>query len=271
MKPPIIALSLLLAGPLSAQWIVSDPGNTAVDLAIQANQESQHLVILKQWADQLQAMDRQLRQLEDQLAAQRRIRDVLGDPSAVGITGVLHDAGATGLAHEFGVTLQAIRRVADATTSLRRTAEGLYQALDDRTVLGQTFVRQQAPYKRFAAVEQQADSLAQVFEDTGTQTTALQTDLAATLDQLAHASTQAEVDKLNTKVAAIIGQLAHLAAARRDETDKLLVQQVLNESQAAKERQDLLEKQIAEERQTLAAVGAWQAGLAIKPTDYTRP
>ncbi|HTL66207.1 MAG TPA: hypothetical protein VL200_00965 [Lacunisphaera sp.] len=250
---------------------MSDPGNTAVDLAIQANQESQHLVILKQWADQLQAMDRQLRQLEDQLAAQRRIRDVLGNPSAVGISGVLRDPGATGLPQEFGETLRAVQRVADATASLRRTAESIYQVLDDRTVLGQAFVRQPAPYKRYAAVELQSDNLAQVFEDTGTKTTALQKDLAATLAQLANASTQAEVDKLNTKVAAINGQLAHLAAARRDETDKLLAQQVLNENQAAKERQDFLEKQIAEERQTLTAVGAWQAGLSIKATEYSRP
>jgi hypothetical protein len=262
---------MLLAGPLPAQWIVSDPGNTAVNLAIQANQESQHLVILRQWAGQLEAMNRQLRQLEDQLATQQRIRDVMGNPSTVGITGVLRDAGAADFAREFGETLRAVQRVADATASLRRTAEGIYRELDDRTVLGKPFARLLEPYRRFAVVEQQADNLARVDEETGAKVAALQADLLQTLEELSHASTQAEVAKLNAKIAAINGQLAHLAAVRRDETDKLLVQQVLNENQAAKERQDLLEKQVSEEQQTLSIVGAWQAGLAIKPTEYTRP
>jgi hypothetical protein len=47
-------------------------------------------------------------------------------------------------------------------------------------------------------------------------------------------------------------------AQRRDEEGKLRAQQILNENQAAKERQDYLEKQLAEERQTLGVVGAWQ-------------
>jgi hypothetical protein len=67
------------------------------------------------------------------------------------------------------------------------------------------------------------------------------------------------------------GQIAHLDAVRRDEADKLRAQQILNENQAAKERQDLLEKQVAEERDTLTAVGAWQASITISPSNYTRP
>ena len=62
-----------------------------------------------------------------------------------------------------------------------------------------------------------------------------------------------------------------LDAQRRDEADKLQTQQILNENQAAKERQDFLEKQIAEERQTLAVVGTWQQSVQITPTSYTRP
>lgn len=270
MKHLTLLLCLIVAVQLPAQWIVNDPANTAVNAAIQANQQSQHIAILRQWADQLQALNRQLRQLEEQLSVQQRIRDVIGNPSAVGVEGILRAGGADDFAREFGETMRAVQRVADATQSLRRTAEGLYEQLDDRTALGRAFARQPAPYRRFAAVERQADNLSEVFADTGSRTTALQRDLVATLGQLREASTQAEVDKLNAKVAAINGQLAHLAAARRDEADKLLAQQILNENQAAKERQDLLEKQLAEERQTLAVVGAWQESLKVTPTDYTR-
>ena len=85
------------------------------------------------------------------------------------------------------------------------------------------------------------------------------------------AQTQADVDKLNVRVAALNGQLALLAARRRDEADKLAAQQIQNENQAAKERQDLLEKQIAEERQTLTAVNAWQQSIRLTPTSYARP
>ena len=63
----------------------------------------------------------------------------------------------------------------------------------------------------------------------------------------------------------------HVDAQRRDEGDKLRAQQILNENQAAKERQDFLEKQIAEEQQTLAVVGAWQQSVKVTPTTYTRP
>ena len=79
------------------------------------------------------------------------------------------------------------------------------------------------------------------------------------------------MDKLNVKVAALNGQLAVLAGRRRDEADKLSAQQIQNENQAAKERQDFLEKQIAEERQTLTAVNAWQQSVRLTPTSYTRP
>jgi hypothetical protein len=58
---------------------------------------------------------------------------------------------------------------------------------------------------------------------------------------------------------------------RRDEADKLAAQQIQNENQAAKERQDLLEKQIAEERQTLTAVNAWQQSIRLTPTSYALP
>lgn len=264
-------LLLLLAAPLSAQWIVNDPTNTAVNAAIQVNQKAQHIEILRQWAGQLESLNRQIRQLEDALAVQRRIRDVMGDPTAAGTQLILRDLGAADLARSYGETLGAVHRLADAAASLRRTADGIYRQLDDRTTLGREFTRQETLYRRYAAVERQADNLARVQEATGQRALDLQAELAATLEQLRLAATQAEVDKLNIKVAALNGQLAHMDAQRRDEADKLRAQQILNENQAEKERQDLLEKQIAEERQSLAEVNAWQQSLRLTPTSYQRP
>jgi chromosome segregation ATPase len=153
---------------------------------------------------------------------------------------------------------------------LRRTAEGIYGQLDDRTSLRQSFERQGSSYLRYATVEQQADQAARVFDETTARQVALQRDLSETLSALKSATTQAEVDKLNTKVAALNGQLAVMAAQRRDEADKLLAQQIQNENQAAKERQDLLEKQIAEERQSLGVINVWQRSVRVTPDTYTR-
>ncbi len=265
-----ILIFLLLAPAGFAQWVVNDPVNTAVNTAIKGNQIAQHAEILRLWAEQLERLNRQIRQVEDLLATQRRIRDVLGDPVAAGAqaAGAL---GAEEFAREYGETMAAVRRVSDAAQSLRRTAEGVYRQLDDRTSLGAGFVRRTADYRPYATVERQADNLESVFAETDAQTAALQADLTETLAALRTAGTQAEVDKLNVRVAALNGQLALLAARRRDEADKLRAQQILNENQDAKERRDFFEKQAAEERQSLAAVNAWQQSLRLNPTTYTRP
>jgi Skp family chaperone for outer membrane proteins len=175
------------------------------------------------------------------------------------------------LARSYGETLAATRRLADAAASLRRTAEGIYSALEDRTALGKPFTRQTDGYRRFAAVERQADQAARVQDETAARRSVLQSDLADTLAALKAASTQAETDKLNAKISALNGQLALIAAQRTDEAEKLQSQHVQNENQAAKERRDLLERQIAEERQSLEVINAWQRGIKLSPGTYTHP
>jgi hypothetical protein len=65
--------------------------------------------------------------------------------------------------------------------------------------------------------------------------------------------------------------LALATAERANETAKLGVQHTLNDNQAAKERQDLLERQVAEERQSLDAVAAWQESLRLSPVAPETP
>jgi hypothetical protein len=269
MRPVLLFLALAL--PALAQFIVNDPVNTAVNSAVQAGQAANHLETMRQWAEQLERLNRQLLELEAQLAVQKRIRDVMGDPSAAGVGMALRDLGATDLARMYGETLTAARRLANAVDSLRRTSDGIYRRLEDRTTMRREFVRDPQLYRRYAAVERQADNFATVQEQTDQRSAGLQAELAGTLEQLRAAPTQAEVDKLNAKIAVLNGQLAHVAAQRREESDKLNALQLLNENQAAKERQDFLEKQLAEERQTLDVVAGWQRSVKVTPTSYTRP
>lgn len=264
-------LFLFLGTSVLGQWVVNDPVNTAVNTAIKGNQIAQHAEILRQWAQQIDRLNQQIRHLQDQLAEMRHMREVLGDPSAAGGSIVLRELGADELGRAYGDTAAALRRLVDSAESLRRTMDDIFTPLDDRTALGRPFVRQTAPYRRYAAVEQMAANLEQVQGETGARRMALQRDLAATMELLRTANTQAEVDKLQGKINALNGQLAALDGQQRTAEAQLQAQQILNENQAAKERQDLLEKQIAEERETLAAVGAWQSGIRLTPASYTRP
>lgn len=255
---------LLFAGAkLHAQWIVHDPANTAINAGIQTAQAANHLEVLKQWTDQLAALREQIRQLEAQLQEQRRIREVLGNPTAAGGRLILDHLGQDELARQYGDTLRQVRRLAEVTASLRRSADGVYQELEERTLLGQAFTRQTKPYQRHAAVDRQAEQTATIYAETLAAQTKLQTDLGAVLDRVSGASTQAEVDKLAVNTNAINGQLLHLVSKRRDQAEALQVQQIENENQRAKEQLDRLEKQLHEERRSTDVVNAWQQQVKL--------
>ena len=115
-----LLIFLFLVPGLFAQLIVNDPVNTAVNSGIQSAQVANHVEILRQWATQLENLNRQIRQLEDQLAEQRRIREVLGNPSVAGSQLVMDRLAPDELARTYGDTLRAVRRLADAGASLRR-------------------------------------------------------------------------------------------------------------------------------------------------------
>lgn len=266
-----LALYLCLLAPACAQWVVFDPTNHAVNAAIQSGQAANHAEVIARWAEELEKLNRQIQQIEETINLQRRIRDVMGDPVGAGQRVILDGLGDADAAKAYGDTLRATRRLVRAVDALRRTFDGIYESLDDRTVLRSDFTRRPELYRRYDALEQRAGDLERVHDLTDARLHALLTDQAATLQQLQAAATQAETDKLGGKLAVLNGQIAHVDNQRRDAADRLRAQQILNDNQAAKERQDLLEKQIAEERQTLNAVNAWQAGLKIAPTEFRRP
>lgn len=265
-----VLILLFLATRVCAQWIVNDPVNTAVNSAVQAGQAANHLQILKQWAQQVEQLNRQIRELQDMLEVQQRIKGVLGDPDAAGAGMVLRELGLKDMARDYGETLDAVRRLASAVESLRRDADGIYRQLDNRTSLGRDFLRDESSYRRFASVERQADNLAAVQAETAVRRKALQSEISSAVAAMKDARTQAEVDKYSVQIAALNGQLAEADRRWLEEAEKLRAQQTLNENQAAKERQDFLEKQVAEERQSLAVAGAWQESLKLKPTEYRK-
>jgi len=269
MKPSRLLFACLVTAQCSAQWIVNDPVNTAVNSAIQSAQITQHAETLRQWAEQLEMMSRQISRLEEQLATLRRVKEVMGDP-AKAAPDLLRGLGEDELARSYGETLREARRLTDAVVSLQNKAEGIFEGLDDRTVLGRSFQRQTEAYRRFAAVERQAASGDEARGALDARVAVVQREIADTLRGMDGAPTQAEVDKLAAKLAGLNGQLAWLAAERREQADRLLAAKVLNDNQAEKERLDWLERQNAEERQSLELVNAWQSGLRLNASDYQR-
>ncbi len=263
-----ICLYLILSTAGFAQWIVNDPVNTTVAITTQANQIAQHAEILRQWAVEIGKLNEQIRILQGQLEVARQVRDVAGDPKAAGVTVSLDGLGVEEMTRELGRTQAALRELSSSAESLKHTANGLFAPLEDRTSLGGSFARQAQPYRRYAAVEQMAANFDDVRQATSGKRTSLQKELAATLVRLRSAGTQAEVDKLQGQIAALNGQLAVMDSAERQAAAQLSAQQVLNENQAAKEAQDLLEKQIAEERATLGQLRSWQEGLRLSSGGY---
>lgn len=266
MRCVLLFLSFpLLAVSLRGQFVVHDPLNHAVNTATQVNAAKQHIELLKQGAESLEKLNAQLREARELVMLQRRVRDVLGDPIDAGSRMILEHFGDTEFGRTYGETLSAVRRLADAANSLRNTIEDTYAALDDKTSMGRPFTRDASRYKRYAVVERQAANVSAVQEETEARRLKLQRDLGRTIDALRAASTQAEADKLRGMVDALNGQIGQLDAARRQEADRLQVLRVLNENQAAKEKQDLWEKQAAEERDTLQRVNAWQRNMKVTP------
>lgn len=259
-------LLLLLAPAAFAQWVVVDPTNQAVNLATQANLQANHAEVLRQWTTQLAALREQLQTLQSQLAEVRHVREVLGNPQAAGPVVVMSELGLAELSHAFGDASGELRRTLDVLASLRHTANDIFAPLDELIPLGSTVTRQPALYRRFAAVEQESANADLVQQQTEERRQRVASALAEALQRMRNASTQAEVDKLAVNVAALNGQLATIDARQRAAHDRLVARQILNENQAAKERQDLLEKQVADERRSFTAFGDWQASLKLTPT-----
>lgn len=254
-----------------AQWVVVDPTNQAVNLATQANLQANHVEVLQQWASQLNQLREQLQTLQRQLAEAKRVREVMGDPATAGPAMVMSQLGLAELSRAYGEAAAELRRTVDVVESLRNTAEGIFAPISDSTPLGKNVTRDTRLYRRFAAIEQQAANAETVHALIAAKRELLRHDLADALSRLQQAQTQAEVDKLHANIAALNGQLEELSSRENEANSQLTAQFVRNETQAAKERQDLLEKQIADERQAFTAFGQWQSGLKLAPTSLARP
>ncbi len=227
----IVALLLVTAG--AAQALAQIPVTDAANLL---NNKVAHLENIAKWTDSIAKLRTQIDQLKQQIDIQSELRRWAGDPLAAGRRLNLDSLGADDLVREFGQTRESVVSRARSLSSLDYTAQGTYRPLRDPDLDGHPLDHDPLIYRRYAVLEDQQDNFQQVYEESRARERELQEELAATLENVKSASTDAEVRKYSAKVDALNGQLAALAAQRRDQTDQVVSQKIANDSRLEQER-----------------------------------
>lgn len=224
-----LLLALLAAGLLRAQIPVTDLANLT-------NNRIAHTENIAKWAESILRLRTQIDQLNQQIRIQTDVRDWAGDPAAAGGRVSLDVLDAGDLVRDYGRTRRVILATVDSLSSLRNTEEGTFRAVDDRDIDGGAVRFDPQMFRRYAVLDEQQQNYQQVSEETDAREGELQEDLARTLEELKHASTDAEVQKQTAKIEAMNGQLAGLAAQRRDQADQINAQKIANDSRREQER-----------------------------------
>jgi hypothetical protein len=229
MKTFIVTfLVLLLAAPVAAQIPVTDAANLANNRAAQSEN-------IAKWIESIQRLREQIDALNRQINIQSDIRRWAGNPVDAGTKVVLEGLGGPELARQYGQGRRAVVGLVDSLQSLKRTADGNYREIKSVDLNGREFQRDPLIYRRYAVLDARQENTQQVIEETRDREQELQAEIAATLEDLKGAETDAEVQKLSAKLNALNGQLAQVDAARRREVDQVVLQKIANDARGEME------------------------------------
>ena len=225
-----LCLFLFVVCGLRAQIPVTDVANLV------NNQVSQAATIAK-WVESIAQLRQQIQQLDQQINIQTDLRQWAGDPKVAGTKLLLGSLGAQDLVKYYGRAKDVIRSVTNSLDSLKSTGSGNYRAIVSIDINGNQVIRDALAYRRFSILDATQANTDQVTADITTRTQDIQTEIAATLDDIKGASTDAETQKLSSKLAALNGQLGQLEVARKKEVDAVVLQKIANDARAEEERQ----------------------------------
>ncbi len=221
---PILAATLLVSHAV-AQIPVTDAANLANNRIAQSEN-------IAKWIESIQHLREQVDALNRQINIQSDIRRWAGNPVEASTKVVLEGLGGPDLARQYGQGKRAIIGLVDSLQSLKRTSEGNFREIKSVDLNGNEFHRDPMIYRRYAVLDAKQDNTQQVADETREREQQLQTDIAATLEDLKNAETDAEVQKLSAKLNALNGQLAQVDAARRREVDQVVLQKIANDSRS---------------------------------------
>lgn len=254
-----LILSLILAASvrLAAQIPVTDAANLANNRAAQAEN-------LAKWVESIERLRQQIDALNRQINIQSDIRRWAGNPAEAGVNLALEGIGGKELAQEFGRGRRAVVGLIDSLGSLKRTADGTYRTISNVDIEGHEMRRDPMIYRRYAVLDAKQDTSTAVAEETRARERELQAEIAATLEDMKAAETDAEVQKLSVKLAALNGQLAHVEAARRREVDEVVLQKIANDARSEQEQRATAELEARNAYLANQRISAYMKGLKVR-------
>jgi hypothetical protein len=208
-----------------------------IDGASLAASQAAHGEDIAKWVDSIGRLKTQIDQLNQQINIQGEIRTWQGNPAEAGAKILLGGLGRQDLVQQYGQAKINLLGLVDSLGSLNHTVQGNYRTISNVDLNGGVFGRDPITYRRYSVLEALQANSDLVRDATKTRETALQGDVAATLEQLKGASTDAEAQKLNAKLTALNGQLGQVDAARRREVDEVVLQKIANDSRKEEEMQ----------------------------------
>lgn len=240
-----------------AQIPVTDAASIANNRAAQAEN-------VAKWVESIQRLREQIDALNRQINIQSDIRRWAGNPIDAGTKVVLEGLGGPELAREYGSARRAVVGLVDSLYSLKRTAEGTYRTIESVDIDGHELRRDPMIYRRYAVLDAKQDVSAQVEVETRDRELELQAEVAATLEEMKTAETDAEVQKLSAKLTALNGQLAHVESARRREVDAVALQKIANDARSEAEQQAAAELEMRNAYLANQRISAYMKTLKLR-------
>ena len=253
----LVLIAMTACGVLHAQIPVTDAASIANNRAAQAEN-------IAKWVESINHLRQQIDSLNRMINIQSDVRRWTGNPVEAGTKVVLEGLGGPELAREFGSAKRAVVGLADSLGSLRRTAEGTYRAIDDVDIGGNTMRRDPMIYRRYAVLDAKQEVSAQVTVETHDREKELQAEIAATLEEMKAAETDAEVQKHSAKLTALNGQLAYLDSVRRREVDSVTLQKIANDARTEAEQRSVAELEMRNAYLANQRISAYMKGLKVR-------
>ena len=238
----LIALTLVTIGislSARAQWIVYDPTSNIQQILNQAQNIAKYIEMINNQVQQIQA-------LTDQLNEFKHYEDLFGDPKKVVVATVAPLVGDLRRT-ELGASLDSIMTAANGAEALVYNAEGLYHSIGEtfKTPKGVTITRSADQYRQFAAINDTTANYQKVSTNSAARRVELKAQIAATVEALRNATTDAEVQTLS---AVLTGLSADLHSTEQETGEALataLVQDIENRNDERKQAQALKDQQSA--------------------------
>jgi hypothetical protein len=238
----LIASMLLLLGigsTASAQWTVYDPAVHTQQIIGTAQEIAKFVEMINNQVQQIQSLNNQLSEFQ-------HYKSLFGDPQSVvasAVTPLVADLTQTELGESWGALMNA----ADGAAALTYDANGLYHAVGATftTPTGVNITRNQEAFRQFAAINGATENYQKVSAAAAARRIRLKGEIAATIDQLHAAPTDAEVQKLSGVLTGLSAALASTEQETGEALANVLVQDMENRNDDRKQAQALKDEQNA--------------------------